>query len=112
MYATRYLKSGFIVDLLGCLPWDNIYKVPPVPPKLEHRFWVSSCVYFDGVAMAFLICLYLFCLDSFGLVIIPSTCCCFCTCIVKLFTFLIGLWEKRGSEVPLMDKVMSGAQSH
>lgn len=21
----RYLKSGFVIDLLGCFPWDNIY---------------------------------------------------------------------------------------
>ncbi|XP_042487714.1 potassium channel SKOR-like [Macadamia integrifolia] len=25
--ALRYLKSGFLVDFIGCLPWDAIYKV-------------------------------------------------------------------------------------
>ncbi|KAM1132750.1 hypothetical protein FF1_047096 [Malus domestica] len=24
--ALRYLKSSFIIDLLGCMPWDHIYK--------------------------------------------------------------------------------------
>lgn len=27
LIALRYLKSRFLVDLLGCLPWDAIYKV-------------------------------------------------------------------------------------
>lgn len=25
--ALRYCKSSFVFDLLGCLPWDAIYKV-------------------------------------------------------------------------------------
>lgn len=25
--SCRYLKSSFIIDLLGCMPWDLIYKV-------------------------------------------------------------------------------------
>ncbi|CAK8538056.1 unnamed protein product [Lathyrus sativus] len=25
--AMRYLKSSFVIDLLGCMPWDLIYKV-------------------------------------------------------------------------------------
>ncbi|XP_039054035.1 potassium channel SKOR-like [Hibiscus syriacus] len=25
--AIRYLKSNFLIDLLGCMPWDMIYKV-------------------------------------------------------------------------------------
>ncbi|KAE8676149.1 Potassium channel SKOR [Hibiscus syriacus] len=28
LIALRYLKSRFIVDFLGCSPWDAIYKVP------------------------------------------------------------------------------------
>ncbi|CAN6700289.1 unnamed protein product [Malus baccata var. baccata] len=27
--ALRYLKSSFIIDLLGCMPWDHIYKPYP-----------------------------------------------------------------------------------
>jgi hypothetical protein len=29
----RYLKSTFVVDLLGCLPWDLLYKVIPLADK-------------------------------------------------------------------------------
>ena len=31
----RYLKSRFFVDLLGCFPWDAIYKVP----YTDFTFW-------------------------------------------------------------------------
>lgn len=27
LIALRYLKSHFILDVLSCMPWDNIYKV-------------------------------------------------------------------------------------
>lgn len=33
----RYLKSGFILDLLGCMPWDNIYKV-----RTYYHFWFDD----------------------------------------------------------------------
>jgi hypothetical protein len=40
----RYLKSRFFVDLLGCFPWDAIYKVPYIDfhsSVLVFRFFYS-----------------------------------------------------------------------
>ncbi|KAF8398912.1 hypothetical protein HHK36_014776 [Tetracentron sinense] len=35
-----YLKSGFIVDLLGCLPWDAIYKACGRKEEVRYLLWI------------------------------------------------------------------------
>ncbi|THG02041.1 hypothetical protein TEA_028621 [Camellia sinensis var. sinensis] len=40
--ALRYLKSNFVFDLLSCMPWDVIYKVPlfvPIIVVFEDTIW-------------------------------------------------------------------------
>lgn len=63
LIALRYLKSRFLVDLLGCLPWDAIYKVVllltncrqkhvfcyVVSKKFHFRFMYSNCIEFGYV---------------------------------------------------------------
>ncbi|CAN0865506.1 Potassium channel SKOR [Linum grandiflorum] len=38
--ALRYLKSHFIVDLLGCLPWDIIYKACGHKEGVRYLMWI------------------------------------------------------------------------
>ncbi|BFG25530.1 hypothetical protein CerSpe_118040 [Prunus speciosa] len=38
--ALRYLKSRFIIDLLGCMPWDNIYKVCGRREEVRYLLWI------------------------------------------------------------------------
>lgn len=34
--AARYVKSSFVFDLLGCFPWDVIYKVCSLSPPFSY----------------------------------------------------------------------------
>ncbi|XP_073525972.1 LOW QUALITY PROTEIN: uncharacterized protein [Phyllobates terribilis] len=36
----RYLKSRFVVDLLGCLPWDAIYKACGRNEGVRYMLWI------------------------------------------------------------------------
>ncbi|KAF2317566.1 hypothetical protein GH714_024741 [Hevea brasiliensis] len=36
----RYLKSRFLVDLLGCLPWDAIYKACGKKEAARYMLWI------------------------------------------------------------------------
>lgn len=38
--AIRYLKSHFIIDLLGCLPWDVIYKAVGSKEITRYLLWI------------------------------------------------------------------------
>ncbi|XP_020269273.1 potassium channel KOR1-like isoform X1 [Asparagus officinalis] len=38
--AKRYVKSGFIIDLLGCLPWDAIYKACGYKEEVRYLLWI------------------------------------------------------------------------
>lgn len=38
--ALRYLKSTFVVDLLGCLPWDLIYKACGRREEVRYLLWI------------------------------------------------------------------------
>ncbi|CAI0428081.1 unnamed protein product [Linum tenue] len=38
--ALRYLKSHFIVDLLGCMPWDIIYQVSGRREEVRYLLWI------------------------------------------------------------------------
>ncbi|KAJ7975285.1 putative Potassium channel SKOR [Quillaja saponaria] len=38
--AKRYLKSRFTVDLLGCLPWDSIYKATGRKEPVRYLLWI------------------------------------------------------------------------
>ncbi|XP_056162796.1 potassium channel SKOR isoform X2 [Syzygium oleosum] len=38
--ALRYLKSSFIVDILGCLPWDIIYKASGRKEEVRYLLWI------------------------------------------------------------------------
>uniref|UniRef100_A0A1D1XLH8 Potassium channel n=1 Tax=Anthurium amnicola TaxID=1678845 RepID=A0A1D1XLH8_9ARAE len=38
--ALRYLKSSFVVDLLGCLPWDVLYKVFGRKEEVRYLLWI------------------------------------------------------------------------
>ncbi|XP_022850369.1 potassium channel SKOR-like isoform X1 [Olea europaea var. sylvestris] len=40
LIAIRYLKSRFLVDLLGCLPWDAIYKVCGKKEAVRYMLWI------------------------------------------------------------------------
>uniref|UniRef100_A0A7N0V7E4 Potassium channel n=2 Tax=Kalanchoe fedtschenkoi TaxID=63787 RepID=A0A7N0V7E4_KALFE len=40
LIAIRYLKSRFFVDLLGCFPWDAIYKVGGRKEILRYLLWI------------------------------------------------------------------------
>ncbi|MBA0798335.1 hypothetical protein Gohar_008932, partial [Gossypium harknessii] len=40
LIALRYLKSRFIVDFLGCLPWDAIYKVYGRKEPIRYMLWI------------------------------------------------------------------------
>ncbi|XP_007023146.2 PREDICTED: potassium channel SKOR [Theobroma cacao] len=38
--AIRYLKSSFVIDLLGCLPWDIIYKASGRKEEVRYLLWI------------------------------------------------------------------------
>lgn len=38
--ALRYLKSHFIFDLLGCMPWDIIYKAVGRKEEVRYLLWI------------------------------------------------------------------------
>ncbi|XP_028768743.1 potassium channel SKOR [Neltuma alba] len=38
--ALRYLKSSFIFDLLGCMPWDIIYKASGRREGVRYLLWI------------------------------------------------------------------------
>ncbi|XP_017256707.1 potassium channel SKOR isoform X1 [Daucus carota subsp. sativus] len=38
--ALRYLKSHFIVDFLGCLPWDILYKASGSSEEVRFLLWI------------------------------------------------------------------------
>ncbi|KAG5534358.1 hypothetical protein RHGRI_022475 [Rhododendron griersonianum] len=38
--ALRYLKSSFVIDFLGCLPWDVIYKACGRKEELRYLLWI------------------------------------------------------------------------
>ncbi|KAL6183316.1 hypothetical protein ACLB2K_044727 [Fragaria x ananassa] len=40
LIALRYLKSRFLVDLLGCLPWDAIYKASGREEWVRYLLWI------------------------------------------------------------------------
>ncbi|XP_065850537.1 potassium channel SKOR-like isoform X1 [Euphorbia lathyris] len=40
LIAIRYLKSRFLVDLLGCLPWDAIYKACGRKEAVRYMLWI------------------------------------------------------------------------
>ncbi|GMI92012.1 STELAR K+ outward rectifier [Hibiscus trionum] len=41
--AIRYLKSSFIIDLLGCMPWDMIYKACGRKEEVRYLLWIRLC---------------------------------------------------------------------
>ncbi|CAA6664280.1 unnamed protein product [Spirodela intermedia] len=38
-----YLKSGFLMDLLACLPWDIIYKASGRKEEVRYFLWIRLC---------------------------------------------------------------------
>ncbi|KAI5434670.1 hypothetical protein KIW84_021484, partial [Lathyrus oleraceus] len=38
--AMRYLKSSFVIDLLGCMPWDLIYKACGWREEVRYLLWI------------------------------------------------------------------------
>ncbi|XP_068302539.1 potassium channel SKOR-like isoform X2 [Pyrus communis] len=40
LIALRYLKSSFIIDLLGCMPWDLIYKACGRREEVRYLLWI------------------------------------------------------------------------
>ncbi|KAE8656882.1 Potassium channel SKOR [Hibiscus syriacus] len=38
--AIRYLKSSFLIDLLGCMPWDIIYKGCGRKEEVRYLLWI------------------------------------------------------------------------
>ncbi|XP_027331706.1 potassium channel SKOR-like [Abrus precatorius] len=38
--ALRYVKSGFILDLLGCMPWDIIFKACGRREEVRYLLWI------------------------------------------------------------------------
>ncbi|KAK6285069.1 hypothetical protein POUND7_004021 [Theobroma cacao] len=38
--AIRYLKSSFVIDLLGCMPWDIIYKASGRKEEVRYILWI------------------------------------------------------------------------
>ncbi|KAM2155432.1 hypothetical protein ACFX1Q_047143 [Malus domestica] len=41
--ALRYLKSSFIIDLLGCMPWDHIHKACGRREEVRYLLWIRLC---------------------------------------------------------------------
>ncbi|KAG6627699.1 hypothetical protein CIPAW_15G147500 [Carya illinoinensis] len=40
LIALRYLKSRFLVDLMGCFPWDAIYKASGRQELVRYLLWI------------------------------------------------------------------------
>ncbi|KAJ8771969.1 hypothetical protein K2173_027146 [Erythroxylum novogranatense] len=40
LIGIRYLKSRFLVDFLGCLPWDAIYKATGRKEAVRYMLWI------------------------------------------------------------------------
>ncbi|XP_058108353.1 potassium channel SKOR-like isoform X3 [Magnolia sinica] len=40
LIALRYLKSWFILDLIGCFPWDALYKVFGEKEEVRYLLWI------------------------------------------------------------------------
>ncbi|CAK7324876.1 unnamed protein product [Dovyalis caffra] len=40
LIAIRYLKSRFLVDFLGCLPWDAIFKASGRKEAVRYMLWI------------------------------------------------------------------------
>ncbi|KAG9443949.1 hypothetical protein H6P81_015289 [Aristolochia fimbriata] len=40
LIALRYLKSSFVFDLLGCFPWDAIYKASGRKEEVRYLLWI------------------------------------------------------------------------
>ncbi|XP_023539592.1 potassium channel SKOR-like isoform X2 [Cucurbita pepo subsp. pepo] len=40
LIAIRYLKSRFVVDLMGCMPWDAIYKASGKKELVRYLLWI------------------------------------------------------------------------
>ncbi|KAJ6387376.1 hypothetical protein OIU78_017153 [Salix suchowensis] len=40
LIAIRYLKSRFLIDFLGCLPWDAIFKVSGRKEAVRYMLWI------------------------------------------------------------------------
>lgn len=38
--ALRYLKSSFIMDLLACMPWDQIYQIAGKKEEIRYLLWI------------------------------------------------------------------------
>lgn len=38
--ALRYLKSSFIIDLLACMPWDQIYQITGKKEEIRYLLWI------------------------------------------------------------------------
>ncbi|KAJ0981246.1 hypothetical protein J5N97_009501 [Dioscorea zingiberensis] len=38
--AVRYVKSGFVLDFLACLPWDAIYKACKRREEVRYLLWI------------------------------------------------------------------------
>ncbi|KAM0952806.1 putative cyclic nucleotide-binding domain, potassium channel, voltage-dependent, EAG/ELK/ERG [Dioscorea sansibarensis] len=38
--ALRYVKSGFVLDLLSCFPWDAIYKACGEKEEVRYLLWI------------------------------------------------------------------------
>ncbi|KAK9272709.1 hypothetical protein L1049_003086 [Liquidambar formosana] len=38
--ALRYLKSSFIIDFIGCMPWDLIYKACGRKEEVRYLLWI------------------------------------------------------------------------
>ncbi|XP_078441067.1 potassium channel KOR1-like [Wolffia australiana] len=41
--ALRYVKGGFFLDLLSCLPWDIIYKAAGRKEEVRYFLWIRLC---------------------------------------------------------------------
>ncbi|KAF5177403.1 Potassium channel skor [Thalictrum thalictroides] len=41
--ALRYLKSGFVIDILACLPWDAIYRATGRKEEVRYLLWIRLC---------------------------------------------------------------------
>ncbi|XP_062150835.1 potassium channel SKOR-like [Alnus glutinosa] len=41
--ALRYLKSGFVIDLLACMPWDIIFKASGKREEVKYLLWIRLC---------------------------------------------------------------------
>ena len=79
-FESRYCKSSFIFDLLGCFPWDIIYKV---------SLFLTTLISLVNVGCEF-----------YSVVNISTVCSCFYLMISKT-----GLWQQGGSKSPIVDSL-------